>query len=208
MHDIKFIREHADLFDAGLARRGLAPQAGYIQDIDERVRITQTTVESLLAHRNMISKQIGQEMAKGNVDAANSLKAEVEQTKRDLPLKEEAHRVAVDELRIALSSFPNRPADDVPDGADENDNVEQHRWGTPRNGGAEHFDIGAPLGLDFESAQSVAGARFAYLRQGVARLHRALGQFMLDHNTAPAFGYEEVNPPVLVRDEAMFGTAQ
>ena len=148
-------------------------------------------------------------MSKGDMTAAEKLKAEVEQIKAELPTWEDAKRKAEKELNDLLACLPNIPAAEVPAGADETNNVEQKRWGTPRTIDAprEHFDIGAPLGLDFESAQAVSGARFAYLRGQIARLNRAIGQFMLDTHTEK-FGYQEVVPPVLVRDDAVYGTAQ
>ena len=135
--------------------------------------------------------------------------AEVARLKEELPQVEAQSAEAQRKLADALAAIPNLPAADVPMGAGEDENVPVKHWGTPlpAEGMREHFDIGAPLGLDFESAQAVSGARFAYLRGPIARLNRALGQFMLDTHTEK-FGYQEVAPPVLVRDEALFGTAQ
>ncbi|NBC35057.1 serine--tRNA ligase [Novosphingobium sp. FSY-8] len=209
MHDIKFIRENPSAFDAGLGARGLAPQSSDILALDADARAAQTAVDTMLATRNAASKQIGALMGKGDREGADKLKAEVEAIKTELPAKEEAKRSADKALADVLASLPNLPVAEVPQGADENDNAEVKRWGEPRpaEGAREHFDIGAPLGLDFESAQAVSGARFVYLRGAIARLNRALGQFMLDTHTLK-YGYEEVAPPVLVRDEAVFGTAQ
>jgi len=209
MHDIKSIRENAAAFDAGLARRGLAPQSEAILAADRQSRDAQMQADALLATRNAASKQIGALMGKGDKEGAEKLKAEVEGIKTALPALEEAKRAGERQVVDLLSTLPNLPAPEVPQGADESENVEVKRWGTPRDIAAakEHFDIGAPLGLDFESAQNVSGARFAYLRGQMARLNRALGQFMLDTHTQK-FGYQEVVPPVLVRDEALFGTAQ
>ncbi|NOW47089.1 seryl-tRNA synthetase [Novosphingobium sp. SG751A] len=209
MHDIRFIRENPAAFDAGLARRGLEPLSATILKADADARSAQTSVDTMLATRNAASKQIGALMGKGDKEGAAALKAEVEAIKVDLPAKEEAKRAADKVLVDLLSTIPNLPVDEVPQGADENDNAEVARWGEPRTieGAREHFDIGAPLGLDFESAQVVSGARFAYLRGPIARLNRAIGQFMLDTHTE-TFGYQEVVPPVLVRDDALFGTAQ
>lgn len=209
MHDIRLIRDNPAAFDAGLARRGLEPQSPAILAADAQARAAQTAVDTMLATRNAASKQIGALMGKGDREGADKLKAEVEAIKVDLPAREEAKRSGDAALAALLSGLPNLPADEVPQGADEADNVEQKRWGTPRDaeGAREHFDIGAPLGLDFESAQAVSGARFAYLRGQMARLNRAIGAFMLDTHTEK-FGYQEVVPPVLVRDEALFGTAQ
>jgi seryl-tRNA synthetase len=209
MHDIKSIRENPTAFDAGLARRGAAPQADAILALDATSRAAQQGVEELLSARNAASKHIGALMGKGDRDGAEKLKAEVESIKTTLPAKEEAKRNADAAVAAVLASLPNLPADEVPQGADETENVEQKRWGTPRDIATprEHFDIGAPLGLDFESAQAVSGARFAYLRGPIARLNRAIGQYMLDTHTQ-RFGYQEVVPPVLVRDDAVYGTAQ
>lgn len=209
MHDIRFIRENPAAFDAGLARRGLEPLSATILETDAQARSAQTSVDTMLATRNAASKQIGALMGKGDKEGAAALKAEVEAIKLDLPAKEEAKRAADKALADLLATIPNLPVDEVPQGADENDNAEVSRWGEPRTieGAKEHFDIGAPLGLDFESAQVVSGARFAYLRGPIARLNRAIGQFMLDTHTE-IFGYQEVVPPVLVRDDALFGTAQ
>ncbi len=209
MHDIKLIRDNPAAFDEGLARRGLEPQSPDLLALDAEARAAQTAVDTMLATRNAASKQIGALMGKGDRDGADKLKAEVEAIKVDLPAREEAKRSADKALSDLLATLPNLPAPDVPQGEDEAGNVEQKRWGTPREieGAKEHFDIGAPLGLDFESAQVVSGARFAYLRGQVARLNRAIGAFMLDTHTEK-FGYQEVVPPVLVRDEALFGTAQ
>ncbi|MBB3953540.1 serine--tRNA ligase [Novosphingobium sediminicola] len=209
MHDIRFIRENPAAFDAGLARRGLEPLSATILEADAQARSAQTSVDTMLATRNAASKQIGALMGKGDKEGAAALKAEVEAIKLDLPAKEEAKRSADKVLVDLLSTIPNLPVDEVPQGADENDNAEVARWGEPVEiaNAREHFDIGAALGLDFESAQVVSGARFAYLRGPIARLNRAIGQFMLDTHTE-TFGYQEVVPPVLVRDDALFGTAQ
>ena len=209
MHDIKFIRENPQSFDAGLARRGLDGLSATLLASDRQSREFQTRAQEMLARRNEASKAIG--AAKGAKDEARAaeLMAEVSQLKEELPKLEAASAEAVAALNDALAAIPNLPATDVPMGGGEADNVEVKRWGTPRapEGMRVHFDIGEPLGLDFESAQAVSGARFAYLRGAVARLNRALGQFMLDTHTQK-FGYQEVVPPVLVRDEALFGTAQ
>ncbi|WCT76729.1 serine--tRNA ligase [Novosphingobium humi] len=209
MHDIRFIRENPAAFDAGLARRGLEPLSATILEADAQARSAQTSVDTMLATRNAASKQIGALMGKGDKEGAAALKAEVEAIKLDLPAREEAKRAADKALADMLATIPNLPVEEVPQGADENDNAEVARWGEPVEiaNVREHFDIGAPLGLDFESAQVVSGARFAYLRGPIARLNRAIGQFMLDTHTE-IFGYQEVVPPVLVRDDALYGTAQ
>lgn len=209
MHDIKFIRENPEAFDEGLKRRNLAPLSADILARDVAVRQVQTRVQESLAKRNESSKLIGQAKAQKDEAHAARLMAEVATLKAALPSLETQEAEASAGLNAVLAAIPNLPLEAVPVGQDEADNVVQKHWGTlptiaaPR----EHFDIGAPLGLDFESAQAVSGARFAYLRGGVARLHRALGQYMLDMATGK-HGYEEVNPPVLVRDDALYGTGQ
>ena len=209
MHDIKSIRENSQGFDLGLKLRGLEPQAEAILALDTARRGLQNDAQKQQAALNDASKQIGQAKAAKDEARSQALMAEVGQYKEAIPaLAAEEARLGA-ELDGILASLPNLPAEGVPEGADEADNVEVKRWGAPRSpeGMAEHFDIGAPLGLDFESAQAVSGARFAYLRGPMARLNRALGAFMLDSHTTK-FGYQEVAPPLLVRDEAMFGTAQ
>jgi seryl-tRNA synthetase len=207
MHDIKAIRENPQAFDAGLARRGLAPVAGNLLTIDAQKRLSIQQTEVGQARRKVLSQQFGTLKAKGQ-DIPPELTAELESLKTDIPLGEATVTQMDADLISRLASLPNIPASDVPDGADEGDNIIVHERGTlpdfafaPR----EHFDF--DLGLDFESAQAVSGARFAYLRGQVARLSRALGQFMLDIHTTE-FGYEEVAPPLLVRDDALIGTGQ
>jgi len=210
MHDIRLIRDNPAGFDAALARRGLEPMADAIAAQDARWRAVATAVQEGLARRNEASKAIGQAMAKGDMATAESLKAEVAALKASLPDLEAEEKALAQQLHDRLAAIPNLPAADVPDGADEAGNVEQHRWGTPRGFDFEprdHADFGPALGLDFEGAAAMSGARFAALRGGMARLHRALAQFMLDTQTTQN-GYEEVNPPLLVRDEALFGTGQ
>lgn len=209
MHDIRFIRENPTAFDAGLAARGLEPRADLILINDEQLRSTQNQLQKLLAERNEASKAIGQARAAKDDGLASFWMERVSKFKTEIPNLEAHFKEYSDEQRKLLEILPNLPAQGVPEGKDEDDNVEVKRWGTPRaiEGAKEHFDIGAPLGLDFESAQAVSGARFVYLRGQIARLNRALGQFMLDTHTE-TFGYQEVAPPVLVRDEAVFGTAQ
>jgi len=210
MHDIRLIRDNPAGFDAALARRGLEPMADAIAAQDARWRAVATAVQEGLARRNEASKAIGQAMANGDMATAESLKAEVAALKASLPELEAEEKALAQQLHDRLAAIPNLPAADVPDGADEAGNVEQHRWGTPRSFDFEprdHADFGPALGLDFEGAAAMSGARFAALRGGMARLHRALAQFMLDTQTTQN-GYEEVNPPLLVRDEALFGTGQ
>jgi seryl-tRNA synthetase len=210
MHDIAFIRQNPELFDAGLARRGAEPAAAQILALDARRREAQTALQQAQSRRNEASKLIGQAMARGDREQAEALKAEVAAIKMAMPAQEEAERAAGAELDALLLALPNLPADDVPEGADESANVEIARWGTPRAFDftpLEHADLGPPLGLDFETGAAIAGARFTFLRGGMARLHRALGQFMLDQQTGQA-GYVECNPPLLVRGDAMRGTGQ
>ncbi len=210
MHDLRSIRENPDAFDAGLARRGAEPAAARILGIDERRRAVTTRVQEAQARRNEASKAIGAAMGKGDTATAEALKAEVATLKDTMPALEEEDRALSAELDGLLAALPNIPADDVPAGEDENDNVEVARWGEPRAfsfAAREHADIGPALGLDFEAATAMSGARFAFLRGQMARLQRALAQFMLDLQTTQR-GYTECAPPLLVRDEAVFGTGQ
>jgi len=210
MHDIRFIRENPQSFDAGLARRGLEPLSARLLKLDEERRTLATELQQSLAKRNEASKAIGQAMAQKDMERAEALKAEVAALKESLPALEEKEKQAGAALDAALAAIPNLPGDDVPEGPDESANVEINRWGTPRDFAftpQDHADFGPALGLDFEAAAALSGARFAALRGGVARLHRALAQFMLDRQTGEN-GYEEVNPPLLVRDAALYGTGQ
>jgi seryl-tRNA synthetase len=210
MHDIRFIRETPAAFDAGLARRGLEPAAEAILSLDAQARAVATEMQQGQARRNEASKAIGQAMAAKDSERAEALKAEVAALKDRLPALEAQDRELAGQLSDRLLSLPNLPADDVPEGSDETANVEEMRWGEPRVfdfAPQDHADFGPALGLDFESAAAMSGARFAALRGGMARLHRALAQFMLDTQTGKN-GYEEVNPPLLVRDEALIGTGQ
>ncbi len=210
MHDIRFIRENPAAFDAGLARRGLAPLSAEILALDEQSRSIKTQLQQGQARRNEASKAIGQAMAAGDKDKAEALKAEVAAIKEGTPALEAQDKDVGDTLTAMLAAIPNLPADDVPKGADEADNVEVSKWGEPRVFDftpQDHADFGPALGLDFEGGAKLSGARFTALRGQMARLHRALAQYMLDTQTG-ANGYEEVNPPLLVRDEALFGTGQ
>ena len=210
MHDIRLIRENPEGFDAGLARRGLAPQSATLLAIDEQSRAAIRSSEELQSTANAAAKAIGAAMGKGDKAEAERLKAEVADIKGSLPaLEAKAKELGVD-LRHALAAIPNIPADDVPAGTDEAGNVYVSESGKKPEldfDALEHDRLDSGLGLDFETAGAVAGARFAYLRGGVARLNRAIGQFMLDLHTRE-FGYEEIAPPVLVRDDALFGTGQ
>ena len=213
MHDIKAIRDNQKAFDEGLARRGLPPRAESLIALDEKRRAAILDLQRAQERRNAVSKEIGAAMARKDSDAANDLKAEVAGLKAMMPELEDAEREANAALDDALAQIPNLPFDDVPDGKDENDNVEVRRHGeVPRFPNSfqpkEHFEIGEALGLmDFNTAAKLSGARFVVLKGALARLSRALEQFMLDLHTGE-HGYQEIEPPVLVRDEAMFGTAQ
>ena len=211
MHDIKWIRENPDAFDRGLTRRGLEPLAAELLAIDERRRTAILKLETAQARRNATSKDIG-EAKKAKDDArAQALMAEVAEMKTSAPALEAEEKEASAELDKRLAEIPNTPLDEVPDGADEHGNVEHHTFGAKRDYAftpKQHFELGEALGqMDFETAAKLSGARFVVLQKGLARLERALGQFMLDVHTQE-HGYTEVNPPLLVRDEAMFGTAQ
>lgn len=211
MYDIKWIRENADVFDKGRERRGLAPMSAELFALDDARRAAIAELQKAQERRNAASKEIGAAMKAGDSAKAEALKAEVAQIKDNWPTLEQAERDAIAALDTALSSIPNTPLDTVPEGRDENDNVEVFRWGTPRAFDftpKEHFEIGEGLGfMDFETAAKLSGARFVVNKGPLARLERALAQFMLDLHT-DEHGYMEVNPPLLVRDEAMFGTAQ
>ncbi|RNJ63835.1 MAG: serine--tRNA ligase [Porphyrobacter sp. IPPAS B-1204] len=208
MHDIRLIRENPEAFDAGLARRGLAPLAGTLIAIDEERRAATTAVQVAQSRRNEASKLIGAAMAKGDKDGAEAIKAEVAALKEEMPTLEARADLLATRLKEALEIIPNLPGADVPDGGGEEDNVEVSRWGTQREFDftpREHADIAPALGMDFETGARLSGARFTFLRGHMARLHRALGQFMLDVQTGE-HGYAECNPPVLVGDDAMYGT--
>ena len=213
MHDIRAIRENPQVYVAGWSSRGVDEADGLVADIlrlDAELRHAQTTGQDALAKRNAASKLIGAAMGKKDMAEADRLKAEVEALKGDIAAAAEVEARVGKELRDLLAGLKNLAAEDVPDGEDEAGNVEVSRWGTPREGGPakDHADLGEALGmLDFEAAAKMSGARFAVLKGQLARLERAVGQFMLDLQT-DQHGYLEVNPPLLVRDEAMFGTGQ
>ena len=210
MHDIRLIRDDPAAFDAGLARRGLEPQSQRILALDEMRREAATSAQEAQARRNEASKAIGAAMGKGDAATADALKAEVATLKETLPALEEKERQLGKSLEDLLAALPNIPLAQVPDGAGEEENVEVARWGTIREFDftpQEHADLGPPLGLDFETGAAISGARFTFLKGPMARLHRALAQFMLDTQTG-ANGYMECNPPLLVRDEAVYGTGQ
>lgn len=208
MHDIRFIRENPEAFDGGLARRGLDPLAKALIALDEERRAATTAVQVAQSRRNEASKLIGAAMAKGDREGAEAIKAEVAALKDQMPALEARADELAGKLKELLEVIPNLPGADVPDGAGEEENVEVSRWGTPREFDftpREHADIAPALGMDFETGARLSGARFTFLRGGMARLHRALGQFMLDVQTGE-HGYAECNPPVLVGDDAMYGT--
>ncbi len=210
MHDIRHLRDEPAAFEAARARRGAAPGAARRLARDERRRATATEAQLAQARRNETSKAIGQAKATGDEAGAAAMMAEVAALKLRLPALEEQEQQLGRELSDALAALPNLPAADVPDGADEAGNVELKRAGDPPAlafPAREHDDFAGPLGLDFAAAATISGARFAVLRGPIARLNRALGQFMLDVQTRE-HGYVEIAPPLLVRDEALFGTGQ
>jgi seryl-tRNA synthetase len=212
MHDIRFIREHPEAFDRGLLRRGLEPQAQRLISIYERRLAIVRVLEKVQAQRNAVSKAIGQAKAEKDDTAAAKLMLDVAELKTSIAQMEAEDRAVETELDEALAEIPNLPLDDVPDGRDANDNVERHHFGAKRNYAftpKQHFDLGEALGqMDFEAAAKLSGARFVVLKKGLARLERALGQFMLDVQTSAPHNYTEVAPPLLVRDEVMYGTGQ
>jgi seryl-tRNA synthetase len=209
MFDIKIIREDAASFDAGIARRNLAPRAAELIAIDKRRRDAQTKAQELQTRRNELSKIIGMKKGKGE-DADAEIK-EVTASKYAQATAEGEAKVAGDELDAILCTIPNIPASDVPEGKNEDDNVELRVWCEPtklRFEAKEHFDLGEALGqMDFETAAKISGARFVILSGALARMERALASFMLDFHTTEN-GFTEVNPPALVRDNALYGTGQ
>jgi seryl-tRNA synthetase len=213
MHDIKWIRDNPRAFDLGLRRRGLAPMSELVLAIDERRRAAISASEQAQARRNAASKEIGDAKKAKDEARAARLMAEVAELKTSMPELEQAAKSADEELANVLAAIPNLPlpAPEVPDGTDEHGNVQHHVFGKPREYGftpRPHDDLGGALGLmDFETAAKLSGARFVVLRRQLARLERALGQFMLDLHTNE-HGYTEINPPLLVRNDVMFGTGQ
>jgi seryl-tRNA synthetase len=217
MHDIRFIRDNPAEFDRSLGRRPLDEESrrtfssAHLLKLDEERRRAIAHFEQAQARRNAASKEIGQAMAKKDNATAERLKAEVFEFKSTIPKLEEQAKKAEEALNKVLATIPNLPLDEVPDGADETGNVEHHRYGARREYGftpKQHFELGEALGMmDFETAAKLSGARFVVLKGALARMERALGQFMLDVHTGE-HGYTEVNPPLLVRDEVMYGTAQ
>jgi seryl-tRNA synthetase len=219
MHDIKTIRDETDVFVAGLKRRGISDASDLAARIlarDKELRDLLTALQQKQARRNEASKLIGQAKAKKDEVHAAALMAEVAGLKDDIQAGEQKERELSEALKNEIAGIPNLPASDVPDGADENDNkpIEARYFKSGRaaaggmNAPKEHFDLGEKLGMmDFERAAKVSGARFVYLKGALARVNRALASFMLDSHTTK-FGYEEVVPPMLVKDQAMFGTGQ
>lgn len=211
MHDIKAIRENPQTFDAGLARRGIAAFSASLLALDQQKRSVQGTLQDGQNRRNALSKEVGDAMKVGDKALAEKLKAEVAALKNSITEGEEQDRLLTQKLTDQLAAIPNIPLDEVPDGADEHGNIEVRRWGAkpginfePR----QHFDVGETLKLmDFETAAKIAGARFVVTKGKLARLERALAQYMLDTQTEHN-GYTEHNVPLLVNDKTMFGTAQ
>ncbi|MBB3389475.1 seryl-tRNA synthetase [Rhizobium sp. BK275] len=211
MLDIKWIRENPEALDAALAKRSAEPLSQSLIALDEKRRSAVQKAQDLLSRRNAASKEIGAAMAQKNAELADKLKAEVAEIKETLPAAEEEERALSAELHDQLSRIPNVPFDDVPVGKDEHDNVvtrvvgEKPRW---NHAPKEHFEIGEALGyMDFERAAKLSGSRFTVLTSQLAKLERALGQFMIDLHTTE-HGYTEVSSPLMVRDEAVYGTAQ
>jgi seryl-tRNA synthetase len=209
MHDIRAIRENPAAFDAALARRGDAPVSSDLLALDEARRAKILAAETAQAEQNKASKSVGAAKASGDEAEFERLRALVA-AKKDEVAAMQAEAKALDaQLTDMLARIANLPAADVPDGADEADNVEVNRWGEPRAfdfAPKEHFEIaGVAASMDFETAAKISGSRFVLLSGAVARIHRALAQFMLDTHVTEN-GLTEVNPPVLVRDEAMYGT--
>lgn len=210
MHDLRAIREDPTAYDAAWAMKGITPQTEALLSLDEALRAAQTALQSAQARRNEASKLIGRAKAANDEAGAAALMAEVEALKATIAANTDAEARLGGELRDRLAALPNRPALDTPLGEDETGNVEVRRYGAPPALArvADHVDLGGALGMmDFEAASRMSGARFVVLRQGLARLERAIGQFMLDIQTQE-HGYMEVSPPLLVRDNAMFGTSQ
>src|SRR6516165_9840906 len=211
MHDIKWIRDNPAAFDRALARRGLPGVAARLIEIDERRRAAIGKAEAAQARRNAASKEIGAARKGNEEETAQKLLAEVAALKAAIPELEAEERRLSKELDDALARIPNSPVDDVPEGTDAGGNAEHHHFGARRSYGfapKQHFELGEALGqMDFETAAKLSGARFVVLKKGLARLERALGQFMLDLHTTE-HGYTEVAPPLLVRDHMMFGTGQ
>ncbi len=210
MHDIKLIRADPAAFDAALARRGVASASAAAMAADSALRAVQTELQAALAQRNEASRAIGLARSQGDIAAAEALMATVGTLKERIPGLEQQERDCAEALETALAGLPNAPAEDVPDGLDEHGNRVVHERGTPPVFDftpREHDAVAAALGYDPDAAARMSGARFAVLKGQLARLHRALGQYMLDVQTE-AHGYQETAVPLLVRDAALFGTGQ
>lgn len=208
MHDIKLIRENPEILDKALARRSLPPASAQILKLDSDRRAAQTAMQEAQARRNELSRQVGELKRKG--ENADVLMQDVAALKENLIAYESQDKDLGATLEAILSGLPNCPAQDVPDGKDERDNVEIRRFGTPREipNAREHYELGEALGqMDFERAAKLSGARFTVLSGQMAMLERAIGNFMLDLHTG-TFGYTEVSPPLMVKDDIMYGTAQ
>jgi seryl-tRNA synthetase len=212
MLDVRWIREEPAALDRALARRGAEPRSADILALDERRRALIASLQGMQERRNAASKEIGAAKAAKDEARAAALMAEVAGFKARMPEDEAALKAVEADLDAALAELPNPPLDEVPEGRDEKDNVEQRVVGArpafdfpPR----QHFELGEAMGLmDFEAASKLSGARFVVLKGALARLERALGQFMLDLHTGEKHGYTEVQPPLLVKDAALYGTAQ
>jgi seryl-tRNA synthetase len=211
MHDIKAIRDNPQAFDAGLARRGLAALSLQLLDLDQQKRVVQNSLQDMLSSRNALSRDVGEAMKKGDKERAEAIKADVTVLKDAIAKGEEDERQLTTKLNDMLAAIPNIPMDEVPDGTDEHGNVEVRRWGNPPGHNFEprqHFDVGETLKMmDFEAAAKMSGARFVVTKGPLAKLERALAQYMLDTQTEKN-GYTEHNVPMLVNDKTMFGTAQ
>jgi seryl-tRNA synthetase len=209
MHDLKYIRENPEAFDAALKRRGHPSIAKEILGRDHEWRSNARQLERSLERKNELSREFG-EYKKRREEPPADLVTEIEGVKEAINFVESMEAIAKKLLFEDLAAIPNLPADETPDGVDENDNVELARWGDQRNfdfDPKDHADLGPPLGLDFETGVAISGARFTFMRGHIARLHRAIGQFMLDYHTVQR-GYTECAPPYIVKDEAVFGTGQ
>ena len=215
MHDIKAIRENPEAYDRHWSAKGRSGAAAEAVKLDAQLRAAQTSLQEAQAKRNESSKLIGMAKAKKDEAEAQRLMAEVESLKGVMATAAEEEALVGGKLKDLLASLPNIPAPDVPAGDDEHGNVEQRAWGDAKalpagklNAPKDHVDLGAALGgMDFEAAARMSGARFVVLKKEIARLERAIGQFMLDLQTVE-HGYMEVSPPLLVKDDALFGSGQ
>jgi seryl-tRNA synthetase len=218
MYDIRWIRENAEAFDRGLQRRGLEKLSSSLLALDDQRRAAIGKSQAAQERRNALSKEIGKAMGQKDLALAEQLKAEVASLKEQVPALEAEEKAAVETLNEQLAAIPNKPFDEVPEGADEHGNVEYSRHGVKPEEGSkrlvgvnqpkEHYELGEGLGqMDFETAAKLSGSRFVVLDRQLARLNRAIGQFMLDTHVEE-HGYTEVNPPLMVRDDVMYGTAQ